>query len=152
MEKKFSHISDLPPCREQLWDKSISHAFHDLQLCALYLAWLKCLKVCEKTHFVWFSVWDGFLTTGLRIPPSSLRDLGGIRRLVVRKISLGKHTKCISLYMLFNYTIIIYFWLINWQSFFWYLISPYPILLYQCVVLSSGGTHWFYFYFPRMWG
>ena len=42
---RFSHTSDLPPCREQLWDKSISHGFHDLQLCTLYLAWLKCLKV-----------------------------------------------------------------------------------------------------------
>ena len=34
-----------PPGREQLWDKSISHGFYDLQLCTLYLAWLKCLKV-----------------------------------------------------------------------------------------------------------
>ena len=33
-------------------------------------------------------MWDGFLTTRLRIPPSSLRDSGGIRRLVVRKIHL----------------------------------------------------------------
>ena len=39
-------------------------------------------------HFVWFSMWDGFLTIRLRIPPSSLRDSGGIRRLVVRKIHL----------------------------------------------------------------
>ena len=83
----FSHTSDIPPCREQLWDKSISHGFHDLQLCTLYLAWLKC-KVCEKMHFVWFSMWDGFLTTRLRIPPSSRNDSGGIRRLVVRKIHL----------------------------------------------------------------
>ena len=36
----------------------------------------------------WFSMWDGFLTTRLRIPTSSLRDSGGIRRLVVRKIHL----------------------------------------------------------------
>ena len=43
----FSHTSDIPPCREQLWDKSISHGFHDLQLCTVYLAWLKC-KVCEN--------------------------------------------------------------------------------------------------------
>ena len=48
----FSHTSDIPPCREQLWDKSISHGFHDLQLCTVYLAWLKCLKVqvSEKMH------------------------------------------------------------------------------------------------------
>ena len=31
---------------------------------------MKC-KVCEKMHFLWFSMWDWFLTTGLRIPPSS---------------------------------------------------------------------------------
>ena len=30
----FSNTSDFPPCREQLWDKSISHGFHDLQFCA----------------------------------------------------------------------------------------------------------------------
>ena len=90
-EHHFSHTSDIPPCREQLWDKSISHGFHDLQLCTLYLAWLKC-KVCEKMHFVWFSMRDGFLTTRLRIPPSSLRDSGGIRRLVVRKIHLTWQT------------------------------------------------------------
>ena len=75
----FSHTSDLSPCREQLWDKSISHGFHDLQLCTLYLAWLKCLRVqsIEKMHVAWCSMWDGFLTMSLRIPPES-------------------HTKCIS--------------------------------------------------------
>ena len=31
----FSHTSDFPPCWQLLWDKSISHGFHDLQLCAL---------------------------------------------------------------------------------------------------------------------
>ena len=33
---------DLPPwpCREQLWDKSISHGFHDLQLCTLHALYL----------------------------------------------------------------------------------------------------------------
>ena len=36
-DSKFSHTSDFLPCREQLWDKSISHDFHDLQLCAVYL-------------------------------------------------------------------------------------------------------------------
>ena len=91
LSQGFSHTSDFHPCREQLWDKSISHGFHYLQLCTLYLAWLKC-KVCEKMHLVWFSMWDGFLTTSLRIPPSSLRDSGGIRRLVVRKIHLAWKT------------------------------------------------------------
>ena len=36
----FSHTSDFPQRREQLWDKSILHDFHDLQLFAVYLAWL----------------------------------------------------------------------------------------------------------------
>ena len=59
----FSHTSDIPPCREQLWDKSISHGFHDLKLCTVYLAWLKCIKVqsmrenafCMVFHVRWIS-------------------------------------------------------------------------------------------------
>ena len=31
----ISHTSDFLPCREQLWDKFISHGFHDLQLYTL---------------------------------------------------------------------------------------------------------------------
>ena len=33
----FTHV--------QLRDKSISHGFHDLQLCAVYSAWLTCIEV-----------------------------------------------------------------------------------------------------------
>ena len=93
---QFSHTSDFLPCREQLWDKYISHGFHDLQLCAVYLAWLMCLecKVCEKMHFVWFSMRDGFITTCLRIRPSSQVALVGFGDLWWEKsISHGKPYK-----------------------------------------------------------
>ena len=41
----LSHTCDFPPGCEQLWNKSISHGFYDLQLCAVYLAWLTPLEV-----------------------------------------------------------------------------------------------------------
>ena len=78
----FSHTYDFPPCREQLWDKSISHGFHDLQLCAVYLAWLTCLgsaKYARKCILCDF-------------PCDFTSDPGGIRRLVVRKIHLAWKT------------------------------------------------------------
>ena len=56
-----SRTSDFPPCREQLWDKSISHGFLDLQLCAVYLAWLCKVQsmrenaFCMVFHVRWIS-------------------------------------------------------------------------------------------------
>ena len=59
---EFSHTSDFPPCREQLWDKSISHDFHDLQILHSIFS---MINVC----------W-------------SVKYADGIRRLMVRKIHL----------------------------------------------------------------
>ena len=72
-ELNFSHTSDLPPCREQLWD---------------------------DMHFVWFSMWDGFFSPRVHstalVPPESRSDEGGIRWRVVRNSShMEHHTKCI---------------------------------------------------------
>ena len=77
----FSHISDLPPCREQFWDKSSSHGFHDLQLRTLYLAWINCLRVQSMRENAFFMVFH--------VSESHLRDSGGIRRLVVSKIHIA---------------------------------------------------------------
>ena len=57
----FPHISDFSSCWEQLWDKSIPHGFHDLQICAMInTSWgvkyaRKCILYgfpCEK-DFLW---------------------------------------------------------------------------------------------------
>ena len=82
----FSHTSDIPHA-ENSCEINPSHIV--FMICNFeHYIWLKCLL------YIWFSMWDGFLTTRLRIPPSSLCDLVGIRRLVVRKIHLA--WKCVS--------------------------------------------------------
>ena len=79
----FSHTSVFPPCSEQLRDKSISDSFHDLQLCAVYLNLFSLTNVpwsirySRENAFGMVSIWDGFLTTCLRIPPSSHTTLMG---------------------------------------------------------------------------
>ena len=83
----FSHTSDFPPCREHLWDKSISHGFHDLQHCPVNVAWLKCLKVRESAFCMVFHV--KWISHHLSPNPTLVAsDSDGIRRLVVRKIHL----------------------------------------------------------------
>ena len=107
MTRTFSHTSDFPPCREQLWDKPISHGFHDLQLCTVYLTSLKFLNVqsmrenafCMGFHVRWTS------HRSSQNPTLVASDSGGIRRLVVRKIHLTWKT-IQHAYLVDNYRLI----------------------------------------------
>ena len=133
----------LSPCWEQLWDKSISHGFHDLQLCAVFLAWLRCLEVYARKCMVFLVRWNSH-----HLSPNPMlvaSDSGGIRRLGVRIIQLwdksishGFHDlqlcavflawlRCLEVYarkcMVF---------LVRWNS---HHLSPNPML----VASDSGG-------------
>ena len=96
MEKLMDHVYsgcsqvryDIPPCWEQFWDKLILTWFFKI---LNFLQWL------TKMYFAWCSMWDGFLTTRLWIPPSSqatrveLGDLWWEKYLVLKPMQNKYH-------------------------------------------------------------
>ena len=89
--------SDFPPCREQLWDKSISHGFHDLQLCAVYFS---MTNVSWGVKYAWKCILYGF-PSEMDFSPLISESHPRRKRLGWEKnpSHLENHTKCTNLVM-----------------------------------------------------
>ena len=89
-------------------------------------------------HFVWFSMWDGFLTTRLRIPPSLLRD--SCKDSKKNSFHMENHTKCISSFWRDN----IFF---GCHEVFFFLLHDTLFLLHDvfsihCSIITYFLTSW----------